>query len=561
MKKISLYITTLVLGAAAMQSCSDNWEQPPMDVPSYPADFKPTLSIAELKEQYWQDQDTYGTEIGKLNGEDVWIAGTIVSSTEAGNIYKTIVLQDESGAITIGVDTTNLEKLYPMGIGMAVNVSGLAIGRYNGLVQLGKLDTSGVNRITNAAFEPHTMLDFHSADLDTTVVTIPEMIEANQTREGKIEWQSRLIRINGVKFVEAGQPFSNGNTTSRNIIDADGNKMIVYNSSYADFAYDLLPYGTGDVVGILSCYRSTLQLLLIDAESCIDFDGEGKPDQPVEPVTPEGDGTLASPYNVAAALAVVNAGGAADTPVYIKGTIDQISEISTQFGNASYTINDGTGTTSMLVYRGYGLNGAKFTSEKDLEEGKDVIILGTLTSYNGVPQVGTGSSIISYDGQGGTTPEPSAGTLLVETDANALDGWTITNPVVWIWKEYNGKYYLNGQLFGVDPVPTEDAYAISPKITVSASASFSFDHAAKFQDSGLRTECGIVIREAGTDAWTALAMPTWPEAGSWTFVNSGTVSLADYAGKTVEIGFKYGCKATDTWEIRNLTLVNAKVAE
>ena len=54
--------------------------------------------------------------------------------------------------------------------------------------------------------------------------------------------------------------------------------MIVYNSSYSDFAYDLLPWGNGSVVGILSCYRTSWQLLLIDANSCIDFDGEGAPD-------------------------------------------------------------------------------------------------------------------------------------------------------------------------------------------------------------------------------------------------------------------------------------------
>lgn len=251
MKKISLYITALVLGATAMQSCSDNWEYPPMTVPSYPEGFKPTMTLADLKAMYWQDQDSYGTTIGQLDGQDIWVAGTVVSSCEAGNIYKTVVLQDESAAITIGIDTTNIEKVYPMGVGMAVNVTGLAIGRYNGLMQLGKLDGTGVNRIANVDFKPHMMLDFGSGVIDTTTVTIPEMMEAAKTTEGKIKWQSRLVRINDVKFEQAGWPFSNGSTTSRTIVDAEGNEMIVYNSSYADFAYDRLPYGTGDVVGIL----------------------------------------------------------------------------------------------------------------------------------------------------------------------------------------------------------------------------------------------------------------------------------------------------------------------
>ncbi len=560
MKKISLYITTLVLGATAMQSCSDNWERPPMDVPAYPAGFEATMSIAELKQMYWQDQETYGTEIGKLNGKEIWIAGSVVSSTEAGNIYKTVVLQDESGAITIGIDTTNIETIYPMGVGMAVNVTGLCIGRYNGLVQLGQLQGTGVNRITNAEFNPHTMLDFYSGRLDTATVTIPEMDAAAKTTEGKIEWQSRLVRIDNVNFVEAGQPFTNGNTTSRNIVDSEGNRMIVYNSSYADFAYDLMPSGQGSVVGILSCYRSSWQLLLIDKAGCIGFDEVVAPDQPGVN-EPAGDGTVASPYNVAKALQVAQSGSIPETEVCISGVIDAITEIDPSFGNATYSINDGTGTASIVVYRGYYLDGAKFTATDQLEVGKKVTVQGKLIVYNGTPQVNQGNRLLQY-GDENSAPKPTEGlTLLGESDANGLTGWTNTNAAVWIWKEYSGRYYLNGQLFGVTEVPTEDAYMISPKLTVAADASFSFEHAAKFQDSGLRTECGIVVREAGAEAWTALTFPTWPEAGAWTFVNSGSVSLADYAGKTIELGFKYGCKATDTWEIRNLNLVNVQVAQ
>lgn len=562
MKKISLYITALVLGATAMQSCSDNWERPPMDVPTYPAGFKANMTIADLKTMYWQDQDTYGTEIGKVNGSDIWIAGTVVSSTEAGNIYKTVVLQDATGAITIGIDTTNLEKVYPMGVGMAVNVSGLAIGRYNGLVQLGQLEGTGVNRITNAEFNPHTMLDFFSGKLDTATVTISEMEEAARSVEGKIKWQSRLVRINDVKFQEAGQPFSNGSTTSRHIVDAEGNRMIVYNSSYADFAYDKMPYGQGDVVGILSCYRNSWQLLLIDKAGCIDFDGSGEPGPDDPAGKPEGTGTATDPYNVTAALAVAQ--GLNDTEkvsAYAKGTVKDITELSTQFGNCTYTITDGSAELS--VYRGYYLNGDKFTAEDQLKVGDEVVVYGELVNFKGnTPQFTQGSRLVSINGQGGGQGQPAGGlTLLGESDAKGLEGWTVTNSVVWVWKEYNGKYYLNGQLFGVTPVPTEDAYAVSPKLTVGADAALSFDHAAKFQDSGLRTECGLVIREAGATAWTPLTIPTWPEAGAWTFVNTGSISLAAYAGKTVEIAFKYGCKATDTWEIRNLNLVNTQVAQ
>lgn len=278
MKKISLYISALLMGATALQSCSDNWEQPPLDVPTFPAGTEATITIKELKELYWQDNTSYGTIIGELaDGKDAKIIGTVVSSCTPGNIYKALYLQDATGAICIGIDTAAVSSAYPQGMKMSVNTTGLAIGRYNGMMQLGIISGSSVNRITMPAFRPHAAIEF-GGKMDTTVTTIAELNSVANSKAGQIEWQSRLIRINNVKFQEPGEPFAEGSTTSRHIVDDEGNSIIVYNSSYADFANDFLPYGHGDVVGILSCYRTSWQLLLIDTNGLIDFDGEGAPD-------------------------------------------------------------------------------------------------------------------------------------------------------------------------------------------------------------------------------------------------------------------------------------------
>lgn len=119
--------------------------------------------------------------------------------------------------------------------------------------------------------------------------------------------------------------------------------------------------------------------------------------------TGEGEGTLESPYNVAKALSLISSGANdPDAEVYIKGKVSAIEEISTDFGNATYSISDdGTTTTQLEVYRGYYLNGAKFTSEDQLKIGDEVVILGKLTKFYDNLQVDTGSSIVSINGQGG----------------------------------------------------------------------------------------------------------------------------------------------------------------
>lgn len=136
--------------------------------------------------------------------------------------------------------------------------------------------------------------------------------------------------------------------------------------------------------------------------------------------TGEGDGTLESPYDVAKALSLIaNGENDPDAEVYIKGKVSEIEEISAQFGNGTYYISvDGTTETQLYVYRGYYLNGEKFTSEDQLKVGDEVVILGKLTTFYDDPQVGTGSKLVSVNGQTGMTPGTEA---LPYTPSQALE--------------------------------------------------------------------------------------------------------------------------------------------
>lgn len=140
--------------------------------------------------------------------------------------------------------------------------------------------------------------------------------------------------------------------------------------------------------------------------------------------TGEGDGTLESPYDVAKALSLIaNGENDPDAEVYIKGKVSQIEEISAQFGNGTYYISvDGTTENQLYVYRGYYLNGDKFTSTGQLNVGDEVVILGKLTTFNDDPQVGTGSKLVSINGQTevqlGTEAFPYSPSQALEVIAN-----------------------------------------------------------------------------------------------------------------------------------------------
>ena len=137
-------------------------------------------------------------------------------------------------------------------------------------------------------------------------------------------------------------------------------------------------------------------------------------------------GTEALPYTPSQALEVIaNGENNPDAEVYIKGKVSQIKEVSAQFGNATYWISDdGTTETQLYVFRGKYLNGEKFTSEDQLKVGDEVVILGKLTTFNDDPQVGTGSSIVSINGEGGGST--AGGAVSISGDVVTLTNSAVT---------------------------------------------------------------------------------------------------------------------------------------
>ncbi|MCD7713441.1 MAG: hypothetical protein LUI08_00690 [Prevotella sp.] len=122
-----------------------------------------------------------------------------------------------------------------------------------------------------------------------------------------------------------------------------------------------------------------------------------------EGYTATGSGTVDDPYTVADALAIADAGDYTSDNVYVKGYVISISELSTDYGNATYYIADDASETDsgnqLEIYRGYSLGGEKFTSEDELSDGDLVVVCGQLTVYNGIIEITTGSSIYSINGE------------------------------------------------------------------------------------------------------------------------------------------------------------------
>lgn len=259
MKTINLFAILMIAASFLMPSCDQNYDVPPMEIPV--ATLTPNTTILDLKNTFNGNLDTIGT---KSDGEDYIIKGVVIGNDISGNIYKSLMVQDESAAITISINSSGLYTTYRLGQELVINCTGLYLGKYANLQQLGYPASNGKETtfMPIAAFQQAAQLNgLPDARIDTIPIDLATLPKSG---DGLTYYQSQLIELKDVYFKDGGkQPFApTTGSASRTLLDQAGNTIIVRNSNYSDFANDTLPAGNVNVVGILSYFNNAYQILL-----------------------------------------------------------------------------------------------------------------------------------------------------------------------------------------------------------------------------------------------------------------------------------------------------------
>ncbi len=429
--KSILAAVALAVSATALTGCDEDLAVPPLSIPS--TDVRANTTIADFKQQYWSNDNNYCTQVGKTaEGEDVIIGGRIIASDEGGNIYQNLMLQDETGAVTIAVYTSSTDGLsslntkYKVGEELFVNVTGLYAGKYAGLFQIGTAGdyngTPQTSKMSAQDFLAHTFLNGlpEPSKCIVTEMTIPEINGATSVADQQT-LQSQLVEIKNVSFVGGGEltwgeTGSSSTAVNRYIIDQAGNKLLVRNSNKSDFCDQILPAGHGDVKGILGYYNGTWQFLFRTPSDCTGFEGES-----YAPVI-EGKGTADEPFTVGAVLA-----GAAGSEVWVTGYIVGWVEGQVLSSGAHFTVPASVASNLLLAATPDETNvgncvPVQLTSGSDVRNalnlqnnssnlGKQVTIKGNLEAYFGSAGI---KSTTAYawgdkgDDSGSTvTPDPA----------------------------------------------------------------------------------------------------------------------------------------------------------
>ena len=194
-----------------------------------------------------------------------YVQAVVIADDKTGNIYKTLMFQDESGdkAISVLVDDVNLYNQYPIGRRVFINLKDLWISDYNGLPQLGYGPYFDNGEFRMAGIPANLVgTNLRKGVLNITIE--PLTLKINQLGESAL---NKLIRLENVEFkaVSAGKTFANvplGKDISHSLKSCDGSEIIVRTSSHANFAGELTPTGNGDLIAIYTIFGTTKQLTI-----------------------------------------------------------------------------------------------------------------------------------------------------------------------------------------------------------------------------------------------------------------------------------------------------------
>ena len=256
---------TLILIASVViinSSCNKQFDQPPVYV-------APTVIANTTIKQLKALHATSGSL--DLVSQDLIIRGIVIANDKSGNLYKTVVIQDATGGITLLLGGNNLFNYYPVGKELFVNCKGLYLGDYNRVIQLGG-GIDGTGTTPALADIPSSLFSKYIIKGSFGNIVTPRVVTAAGLGTNMQDTLlNTLIQINNAEFSNAdtGKTYALPNqnppgTANFTIRDCSGGSITLRNSGYSAFAGNNVPNGNGSIVSVYTVFGSTKQLTIRD---------------------------------------------------------------------------------------------------------------------------------------------------------------------------------------------------------------------------------------------------------------------------------------------------------
>ncbi|MFN3756737.1 MAG: DUF5689 domain-containing protein [Flavobacterium sp.] len=211
------------------------------------------------------------TAVPALYEADDIIEAYVTSSDEGGNFFKNIsmVATDNSVGFSIPVDQVTLYADYEPGRKVYVNLkdrfisvdhSSMVVGNQN----INPSFPSGLSRLE--LFQYRNVIQKSCEKVDEETLVLKDLNIAQAVNNANLH---KIIEFENVQFTgpSIGKTFfdaslnNSGNATNHELIDENGNVVIVRVSLFSNFSGVKVPTGSGKVRGVLTKFNNTFQFM------------------------------------------------------------------------------------------------------------------------------------------------------------------------------------------------------------------------------------------------------------------------------------------------------------
>ena len=224
------------------------------------------VTIAQLKETY-KSAITTSYSYKKVE-EPMEIKGYVTGNDVQGNLYNELVIDDGTGAITIGVSQGGLYGLFPIGAEVLIELNGLSVGNYGLHPQIGTPYTSAkgqnsIGRMSRIMWNQHFRLTGKNEIIKPIVFHSSwEPVSDGLTYSGK------LVTMKNVSFkgADGKKTFADANAGAGSVsvyFNEYPTTTMVYTSNYADFASNPLPNNEKVIIISLCAGRRRFRIHLL----------------------------------------------------------------------------------------------------------------------------------------------------------------------------------------------------------------------------------------------------------------------------------------------------------
>ena len=259
------YLSILALSLIAT-SCMNEFDEPLFSEPPFGNNEigEANMTIADLKAEY---ASTISGNSVKQIAEDIIIEGVVVANDESGNVYKQFIINDETGAMVIGVNDVGLYAMVPKGQRVRIACKDLYIGGYGKMAQIGGLYNGKVGRMNKNIYPQHVCLigipDPTQPEMQPQVIDDSFFTNENKNNLAK------FVRLEGVEITEADgtalwapEELKNSSNVVERNIKIGNTKIVLRMSTYADFANEAIPTGKLNINGVMTRYNDYWQFVI-----------------------------------------------------------------------------------------------------------------------------------------------------------------------------------------------------------------------------------------------------------------------------------------------------------